>query len=91
MKLKLDKEHLIQSDSRQYILVNRKPGVDKKGHSIMNSTVLGYYSNLTNALMAYKDLKIKNSNINDINKLIEEIRKSEEEILRAVKTGGGIE
>lgn len=74
MKIKLDEKHQIVSDSRQYLLQEIKvvSTGEKKGETYEDT--LGYYSKIENALKAYKELRIRNSEATSIDELLELIK-----------------
>ena len=85
VNIKLDNNHRITSDSRQYILEERV--TVSKGKNIGNEYYkpLGYYSDLCRVLKDYRDIGLRNSNCESIPELLELIKSSDKKIDKILK------
>lgn len=66
MEIKLDNKYWIVTDSMNYKLATKSKGKD--GKVIWNYQ--GYYSTIESLLISYKELEIRNSNINNFKDLV---------------------
>lgn len=83
MKIQIDENHLITSDSMNYILQERKERKEPVSDDLEDKYYLvnvGYYSTITNALQGYKELQIRNSDTATINELMNLIKKLDKKI-----------
>lgn len=80
MKLKIDDNYQIVSDSMQYILQEVK--VTKEGENIGTEYIdnIGYYGKIVQALKGYKELKIRKSDVTSIDELMALICKLDKKI-----------
>lgn len=82
MKLKLDDNHCITSDTRNIILGQPKKIKDKKtGEEKEIVEAFGYYRTIEQALYAYIDLRIRKSEAETIKQLADEIVKTKEIVI----------
>ncbi|MCF6466376.1 DUF5405 family protein [Clostridium sp. Cult2] len=82
MKIQIDNKYQITSDSMQYILQEKKKGKDKDGEIKEYKVNVGYYGKIYNALQGYKELQIRNSNVETIDELMQLIRSLDKKIER---------
>ncbi len=85
MKLKIDDNYQIVSDSMQYILQEVK--VTKEGENIGTEYIdnIGYYGKIVQALKDYKELKIRKSDVTSIDALMALIYKLDKKIDELLK------
>lgn len=70
MKLIIDENYRIASDSMNYVLQERKISLDGKNKGEEYLINVGYYGKIYHALQAYKELQIRNSDVSTIEELI---------------------
>lgn len=80
MKLQIDNKYKIVSDSRQYILQEKKRKKQEDGKVEEYEVNIGYYGTIYNALKAYKEVQIRNSNVSTIDELLKLIKELDEKI-----------
>lgn len=85
VNIKLDKNHRITSDSRQYILEERVVVSTGKNIGDEYYKPLGYYSDLCMVLKDYRDMGLRNSNCESIPELLELIKISDKKIDEILK------
>ena len=80
MKLKIDNKYQIVSDSMQYILQEQKETVEGKNKGDKYVVNVGYYGKICKALQAYKELEIRNSDVNTVVELMELLKRLDNKI-----------
>lgn len=85
MKIQIDKRYQIISDSMQYILQEKRKGKDKHGKVKEYEVNVGYYGKIYNALQGYKELQIRNSNVETVDELMKLIKELDEKIERLLR------
>lgn len=83
MKLEIDDDYQIVSDSLQYILQEKKVIKQSKDESKIGTEYyenVGYHGKIHSALKAYKELSIRNSEVTTITELMEFVKNLDKKI-----------
>jgi hypothetical protein len=78
MKVHIEDNIYLESDSNQYVVKKYSGRVDKKGKP--HYTVLGYYTSLKQVILGLLKLKTKESNATNLEELRKDILRFEKEI-----------
>lgn len=80
LKITLDKKYKLVSDSKNYMIqkVGQVQDGEKKGDETI--TTMGYYGSLESALKNYKELLIRESDIETIEELLSTIKEIDKKI-----------
>lgn len=86
MKIQIDDNYQIVSDSMQYILQETKEVMEGENKGLPYVTNVGYYGKIYSVLRSYKELQIRNSNVTTIKELMDLIKSLDEKIEALLKS-----
>lgn len=80
MRLVINEDYMITSDSMQYILQERKVVVEGDNKDKEYWVNVSYHRQLTSVLQSYKDLQIRNSDVTTIDELMRFVKALDKKI-----------